>query len=63
LDNLILISRKELAVLNKNGLIHGSAELTRSGILIADIYLKYGERKRTLKGKQRKKAVMNRKAG
>jgi hypothetical protein len=62
LDNLILISRKELAVLNKNRLIQGDADLTRSVILIADIYLKCGEGKRTLKGKQRKKAVMYRKA-
>jgi hypothetical protein len=55
LDNLILVSRKELAILNKNRLIHCSAELTRSGILIADIYLKYNERNKGLKRKTAKK--------
>lgn len=47
LDNLLLISRQELAVMNKRGLITKDAELTKTGIAIADIYLKIGERKRT----------------
>lgn len=47
-DNLILISRRELAVANKMGLIQNDAELTRAGIVIADIYLKIGERKKAL---------------
>jgi hypothetical protein len=46
LDNLLLISRRELAVMNKRGLITNSAELTKTGVTIADIYLKIGERKR-----------------
>lgn len=46
LDNLLLISRRELAVMNKRGLITNDAELTKTGVAIADIYLKIGERKR-----------------
>lgn len=46
LNNLLLISRKELAVMNKRGLIANHAELTKTGVAVADIYLKIGERKR-----------------
>lgn len=46
MDNLLLISRRELAIMNKRGLIGKSAELTKTGIMIADVYLKIGERKR-----------------
>lgn len=46
LDNLILISRRELAVMNKRGLIGNSPELTLAGKAVADIYLKIGERRR-----------------
>lgn len=45
-DNLILVSRKQLATLNKKNLIQNDAELTRTGIIIADIYQKIGERKK-----------------
>lgn len=45
LDNLLLVSRRELAVMNKRGLIANSMELTKTGIAVADIYLKIGERK------------------
>ncbi len=50
LENLLLISRRELAVMNKRGLIANSAELTKAGVMVADIYLKIGERKRKRKG-------------
>jgi len=46
LNNLLLVSRKELAVLNKHNLIQGETELTKAGVIVADIYLKIGERKR-----------------
>lgn len=46
IENLLLISRRELAIMNKRGLIANSAELTKTGLVIADIYLKIGERKR-----------------
>lgn len=49
LDNLLLVSRKELAVMNKRGLIANSAEMTKTGLAIADIYLKIGERKKRKK--------------
>ena len=45
-DNLILISRRQLAVINKHGLIYNSAELTKIGLKIADIKIKIGDRKR-----------------
>jgi hypothetical protein len=56
LDNLLLISRRNLAVMNKRGLIANHAELTKTGIAIADIYLKIGERKKKIK-KTAKKAA------
>lgn len=51
LNNLILVSRVQLARLNQNNLIQNDAELTRTGIIIADIHNKIGERKKQdLKG-------------
>lgn len=49
LDNLILVSRAQLVRMNQRGLIQDNAELTKTGILIADIYNKIGERKRAEK--------------
>jgi hypothetical protein len=46
LNNLILVSRKQLALLNKGGLIQNNADLTRTGIIMTDIYQKIGERKK-----------------
>ena len=51
LDNLLLVSRRELVMLNKYSLIGGSAELTKVGITVADLHLKAGERKRKAKRK------------
>lgn len=45
LDNLQLITRNQLARLNQNHLIKDNAELTKTGIIIADIITKIGERK------------------
>lgn len=44
-SNLILVSRKQLAVLNKKRLIQNDADLTRTAIIVADIYSKVNERK------------------
>jgi len=44
--NLLLVSRAQLARMNQRGLIQDDAELTKTGILIADIYNKIGERKK-----------------
>lgn len=49
LDNLILVSRKQLVRLNQHNLIQSDTELTKAGIIIADIYNKIGERKRAKK--------------
>ncbi len=46
LENLILVSRKQLVRLNQNNLIQNDAELTRTAVLITDIQSKIGERKR-----------------
>jgi len=45
-DNLILIKKSQLSVLNQKGLLHNDAELTKTGIIMADIYRKISERKR-----------------
>lgn len=45
-DNLILVSKSQLVILNKNKLIKDNADLTRVGVVIADIYKKIGERKK-----------------
>ena len=46
LENLILISRAQLVRLNQKNLIGGSADLTRAGLLVADIMNKMAERRR-----------------
>lgn len=52
LDNLVLVSRKQLAVMNKRGLIQRDGELTKTGIIIADVYCRIGERKRKTQGRR-----------
>lgn len=46
IENLILVSRKELAVLNKNKLLRNNAELTNIGIAIAKIKIIIADKKR-----------------
>lgn len=45
IDNLILVSRKQLLTLNRHGLIKNDADLTRTGVIIADLHNKMAERK------------------
>jgi hypothetical protein len=45
-DNLILVSQAQLVRLNQKKLIHNDVELTKTGIIIADIYNKIGNRKK-----------------
>lgn len=52
IDNLILVSDKQLLKMNQFNLIQNDAELTKTGVLIADLYLKMGEKKRKIKGGQ-----------
>lgn len=51
-ENLLLVSRKQLVRMNQRGLIQNDAELTKTGVIIADIYNKIGEAKR--KSKERR---------
>lgn len=44
LDNLILVSRAQLAVINKNKLIFDNPELTKTGVIISDLIMKTNER-------------------
>jgi len=44
-DNLILVSRYQLLTMNKNKLIQKDANLTRTGVIIADLYQKISEKK------------------
>jgi len=46
LDNLLLISRRELVMMNKHKLISSNPELTKTGVVVADIHLKIAARKR-----------------
>lgn len=55
IDNLILISQAQLVRMNQKHLITDDAELTKTGIIIADIHNKIGERKR--KGKKKRGAA------
>ncbi len=44
-NNLILVSRQQLLILNRNNLIQKDADLTRTAVIIADIYQKISKRK------------------
>lgn len=46
LDNLILVSRQQLLILNRNKLIQNDADLTRTGVIIADLHQKIYDKKR-----------------
>jgi hypothetical protein len=45
-ENLLLVSRAQLVRLNQCNIIQSDTELTKTGIIIADIHNKIGERKR-----------------
>ena len=45
-ENLILVSRAQLARMNQSGLIKNDANLTKTGAIIADLLNKIGERKK-----------------
>jgi len=46
LKNLVLVSRAELYTMNKNGLIGAHVELTKTGVLVADVINKTFERRK-----------------
>ena len=49
INNLILISRKQLRTLNQNDLIKDDPELTKSGIILADLLIKINEKDKEIK--------------
>jgi hypothetical protein len=46
INNLIMVSRQQLLQLNRNNLIKNDANLTRTGVVIADLKIKINERKK-----------------
>lgn len=46
LDNLILVSREQLLILNRQNLIKEDTEITKTGVIIADIYSKINKKRR-----------------
>lgn len=46
INNLILVTRAELLMMNRNNLIKNDFEITNTGLNIARLYQKIGERKR-----------------
>jgi hypothetical protein len=46
INNLILVSKRQLSTMNSKGLIQNNADLTRTGVIMADIYQKLSDRKR-----------------
>jgi hypothetical protein len=61
-DNLVLVSRRELAVMNRLGLITADGDLTLAAKAVADIKILIADRKRGVKdsGKQRAKRTRER---
>ena len=53
LENLLLISRRELAVMNRQGLISSSRKLTEIGKTIADLKLLAAKREKELKRRRK----------
>lgn len=49
LNNLVLVTRGQLAIMNSKGLIQKDAELTKTGIIMADIIKKISDRRRKRK--------------
>lgn len=45
IDNLIMVSRKQLLKLNQHNLIKDNADLTRTGVIVADLITKISERR------------------
>lgn len=50
INNLLLVTRHQLLVLNRNKLIQNDTDITKTGILVADLNIKIGELKKKGKG-------------
>ncbi|MDR0878966.1 MAG: HNH endonuclease [Treponema sp.] len=57
LDNLVVVSRAELAVMNSLGLIYEDAEFTKTGKLIADIKIGIADRKKESRHRSAKQRI------
>jgi hypothetical protein len=57
LDNLLLVSRSELAVMNRGGLISANKNLTIAGKAVADIKLLIAERERRARKNRKSKGA------
>lgn len=44
INNLLLLSRQQLLIMNRNKLIQNDIDLTKTGVIIADIYQKINDR-------------------
>lgn len=49
INNLILVSRQQLLIMNKNKLIQDDTDLTKTGVIIANIYQKISEKRKSSK--------------
>lgn len=49
-ENLLLVSRAQLVVINKNKLIFDDTDLTKTGVIISDLIMKTNERRRECEG-------------
>jgi hypothetical protein len=59
LENLMLVSRRELDIMNRNGLIYDNGAFTRSGKLIADIKIKINDLKGSTKKRRLRQGAKN----
>lgn len=50
INNLLLVTRHQLLVLNRNKLIQNDTDITKTGILVADLNIKISELKKKGKG-------------
>ncbi|TDM12680.1 HNH endonuclease signature motif containing protein [Macrococcus bovicus] len=57
IDNLMLVSRGQMAILNQNNLLQDSKELNETALLVADVISATYQRKKSLKKKRGKKNV------
>jgi hypothetical protein len=62
LKNLLMISRSELAVMNRWGLIYANADLTMAGKTVADIKIKIADRKRGIKKSKEAQTMRNKRS-
>lgn len=57
LDNLMLVSRGQMAILNHNNLLQDSRELNETALLVADVISATHQKKQSMKKKRGKKNV------